>query len=1317
MFNPEQTTNLLDGATKLGSTDAAIRGDGLSRLISLSGSSDPFQNAATYASSSSSGSLYLGEGNHIVTTGSGDDQVYVGAANDFVNAGDGNNTLYLGEGFNVAVVRAGNNTIYGGAASDVVSAGDGNNTLYLGEGVNVAVTGLGNNLIYAGASGDVIKAGNGNNTIYAAEGDNFVWTGAGNDLIYAGAGDDVIFSGAGNDKIYAGDGNNFISAVTGEDTVYTGSGANRFELTKGDGSVTIIGFGCKDSIRFADGTTPSNLSFTVQDGDTLVKAGDDLLATLKWVQFSGISIDNSPAPINLNPTPSNPTPSDLGLLAEEGFPTSAGEVSTPIFGNGSIEGALEEDDPENSLRPSHFADDYALTDVTGGQRVTVKLNSSEFNPCLQVVNAATGELLAENNDANGSTNSELTFKVQQGVDYFIRVTSDDANALGKYTLSTSTSSPFAGDLSLNQTLTGTLSTDDLSNQARPGSFDDEYRLQGITAGQQVKLTLNSTEFDGYLQLLDAKTGQLLGENDYVSRPEDATAELSFTVQAGIQYSVRVTSYQSGEIGSYQVGLLPADSTIVPDGNVFGILGQGDQANPTRPGSLRDDYLLSGTASGQRLQINLKSDDFDPYLQLINADTGQVIAENDDFQAGILDSRLNFAVQNGVNYLVRVTNATGGVVGRYTLSGVNLNTDWFTSNLRDSTLQNSVRQQTSDGILSREDMLGIFNQVAQNSTISRTELADIRRMTNTNTPFYMPNDVRDLSARAIASTPTNPTVFDFTNTTGSLFLVGTQDGPPPPEFHEREDDGKLKRTVKFDYVDLKGTLLGKTDAKPSNDGSSGSERHYQVSHIDQGGFGDCTFLAALGATFKKSGNERFNTDSGQRSSIIDSMIRRNADGTYSVRFYDFSGTAHWVTVDQKIESQRQVLDKDGKVVEPDKVSADESGVRLLFGADIDGHDSNREFGKLRVSNGDDYPVWVPIVERAYAIFRQQIRQTELNAELKRQLREQQANGTVPDVIDVRGPLKAVNGWDLIGNGDISYDVLRRVTGVSVSYYALSNGQRANGANGSNNFSWELLKQAINAPNRYVEAEIGGGEAKSSSSSGKGKGKSPNGKLVTHHAYSVLDAYEENGQKYVVVRNPWGQDNFADVILEHDPDPSQDLATRKKDYNPNSWTGDKWDGFITLTYAEFVNSFSNVAITDGAVGTSLVDDNAPPPLPQDPDGDFSRAFDLGTVRLVPNKESVQTVDKIGFAEASGRDENDYYRFSVTGGNLSLFIGLNGFEQGTTQLALYNSAQRKIDFLPYFGDNARSPELSPGTYYVRVSPGAATIQTDYKLELYPF
>ncbi|MEA5605908.1 S8 family serine peptidase [Nostoc sp. UHCC 0252] len=204
-------------------------------------------------------------------------------------------TLYLGESDTTVVTGAGDDQIYTGAGNDNVIAGDGTNTLYLGEGVNVAITGLGDDLIYTGAAEDVIKAGDGNNRVYAGEGLNTIFTGSGNDQIYTGAAGDLIYSGAGNDTIYALEGNNFISAGTGDDTVYVGSGSDRFELAKGEGAVTIFGFGNNDTIRLGTGLTSKALSFQIQNGDTLLKAGDDLLATLKSVQLSKVTIDNSPA--------------------------------------------------------------------------------------------------------------------------------------------------------------------------------------------------------------------------------------------------------------------------------------------------------------------------------------------------------------------------------------------------------------------------------------------------------------------------------------------------------------------------------------------------------------------------------------------------------------------------------------------------------------------------------------------------------------------------------------------------------------------------------------------------------------------------------------------------------------------------------------------------------------------------------------------------------------------------------------------------------------------------------------------------------------
>lgn len=76
--------------------------------------------------------------------------------------------------------------------------------------------------------------------------------------------------------------------------MYVGSGSDRFELVKGEGAVTIFGFGNNDTIRLGTGLTSKALSFKIQNGDTLLKAGDDLLATLKSVQLGKVTIDNSP---------------------------------------------------------------------------------------------------------------------------------------------------------------------------------------------------------------------------------------------------------------------------------------------------------------------------------------------------------------------------------------------------------------------------------------------------------------------------------------------------------------------------------------------------------------------------------------------------------------------------------------------------------------------------------------------------------------------------------------------------------------------------------------------------------------------------------------------------------------------------------------------------------------------------------------------------------------------------------------------------------------------------------------------------------------
>jgi probable HAF family extracellular repeat protein len=205
-------------------------------------------------------------------------------------------SVFAGEGNNFVWGGRGNDNIFAGAGNDIINAGDGNNNIVAGDGTNLITSGSGNDTVVGGSGNDFIDAGDGRNSIVAGGGNNRILTGKGRDTIFAGAGDDVIFSGAGNDTIDTGNGRNLVSAGNGNDTVNLGTGKDRVILEGGDGSVTINGFSITDDkLRLGESLLGRSLTFTSQGGDTLVKAGRDLLATLKGVAAgSQALIDREP---------------------------------------------------------------------------------------------------------------------------------------------------------------------------------------------------------------------------------------------------------------------------------------------------------------------------------------------------------------------------------------------------------------------------------------------------------------------------------------------------------------------------------------------------------------------------------------------------------------------------------------------------------------------------------------------------------------------------------------------------------------------------------------------------------------------------------------------------------------------------------------------------------------------------------------------------------------------------------------------------------------------------------------------------------------
>jgi probable HAF family extracellular repeat protein len=221
---------------------------------------------------------------------------YFGPGNDIIDLGNSGGAVDAGNGNNVVLGGLGNDLIYAGSGNDIIEGGDGKNNISGGEGVNLITSGAGDDLINSGAGSDFIDGGNGRNKIFAGDGDNRILTGKGNDLIFAGAGNDIIYSGSGKDTISAGDGNNIINTGSGNDVVTVGSGNDKIILEAGTGAVTVFGFSVvSDKLCLGESLLGKTLTFLSSGADTLVRVGNDLLATLKGVASGSQSlVSNSP---------------------------------------------------------------------------------------------------------------------------------------------------------------------------------------------------------------------------------------------------------------------------------------------------------------------------------------------------------------------------------------------------------------------------------------------------------------------------------------------------------------------------------------------------------------------------------------------------------------------------------------------------------------------------------------------------------------------------------------------------------------------------------------------------------------------------------------------------------------------------------------------------------------------------------------------------------------------------------------------------------------------------------------------------------------
>lgn len=363
----------------------------------------------------------------------------------------------------------------------------------------------------------------------------------------------------------------------------------------------------------------------------------------------------------------------LVLAAGPALAQSAG----PLAVGATVEGAIEEGD-QTADDGAYRYDDYAVT-ARAGQRFEAILRAPEFDTYLEVFPADdTTEALASDDDGLGEgTDSRLRFTAPAAGTYTLRARPLSGLDGGAYTLSLAERppaprAPRPSGIRLGQTVNGDLSSRD--PETDEGLPYDAFSFRA-RQGDRIAVALDSEAFDPVLRIGRMEAGAFvqLAEND--DGPDSGlNSRLVFTAPENGDYLIRVTPLNAADSGDYSLSLQegppPAAAQSIAIGDtVEGELTEGD--GKSESDTPADAWRFEGR-EGQRVRIDMTSDDFDTYLELFD-DNRVSLDEDDDGGPEGTNSRITLTLPRTGAYVIEArafAEATGG----YSLSLVEVEPD-------------------------------------------------------------------------------------------------------------------------------------------------------------------------------------------------------------------------------------------------------------------------------------------------------------------------------------------------------------------------------------------------------------------------------------------------------------------------------------------------------------------------------------------------------------------------------------------------------------------------------------------------------------------
>jgi hypothetical protein len=348
---------------------------------------------------------------------------------------------------------------------------------------------------------------------------------------------------------------------------------------------------------------------------------------------------------------------------------------------GEFTGALSTSD--NLSADDHYLEAWELRG-RAGQAVTVDLESDAFDARLYIVGPGLGETLSDD-DGGGGCNSRITFIFLETGVFRVVASALGIRETGPYTLRVSQEPGVAptygcgeADPALLASLPtngrtlamGTVGNSQLgagSEMIHDGRPAEAWLLEG-RQGDRVSIVMESSAFDAYLYLMGPGLDGVRSDDDGAG---DLDAKIDLTLPADGSYTIVATALTAGTGGPYTMRVEePVDLNTLPT------MGRTIEVGEARSGELTwaDPTVIDGRrgqvwgfegTAGQRVAVELFSDDFDAYLYLVGP--GLIEPMSDDDSAGDLDARIMLTLPATGTYRIIASALGAGESGGFTLS--------------------------------------------------------------------------------------------------------------------------------------------------------------------------------------------------------------------------------------------------------------------------------------------------------------------------------------------------------------------------------------------------------------------------------------------------------------------------------------------------------------------------------------------------------------------------------------------------------------------------------------------------------------------------